>query len=85
MLLRLLGEALTRAQRLPAADGLTASAIARRAQLDADADRAELARVATTSDEIRYGGHVPGTSDLEATVAAAQTLLARLAKQEARR
>jgi hypothetical protein len=85
MLLRLLGEALTRAQRLPAADGLTATAIARRAQLDADADRAELARVATTSDEIRYGGQVPGTSDLEATVAAAQTLLARLAKQEARR
>ena len=37
MLLRLLGEALTRAHRLPAADGLTAGAIARRADLDSDA------------------------------------------------
>ena len=32
MLLRLLGEALTRAERLPAAEGLTAAAIVRRAQ-----------------------------------------------------
>ena len=39
MLLRLLGESLTRAHRLPAADGLTASAIARRADLEDAGDR----------------------------------------------
>ena len=78
MLLRLLGEALARAQRLPAADGLTADAIARRARLDTDADRAELAQVARTADEIRYADRVPPASTLEATVAAARTLLARI-------
>jgi len=80
MLLRLLGEALTRAQRLPAADGLTAGAIARRARLDADADRAGLAQVAQTSDEIRYAGRVPADAELEATVMQAKGLLAKFAR-----
>jgi hypothetical protein len=80
MLLRLLGEALTRAHRLPAADGLTAEAIARRAQLDAETDRAGLAHVARTSDEIRYGGRVPPEEDLRATVEQAKSLLARFAR-----
>ena len=80
MLLRLLGEALTRAHRLPAADGLTASAIAARAQLDAEGDRAELARVAGASDEIRYASRVPENSALEETVERAKSLLARFAK-----
>ena len=85
MLLRLLGEALTRAHRLPAADGLTAGAIARRAELDADADRAELARIARTSDEVRYADQVPADDELERTVATAQSLLARFAKLGGRR
>lgn len=80
MLLRLLGEALTRAHRLPAAQGLTAGAIARRAQLEAQADRAELAQVALTSDEIRYADRVPPQSDLETTVDKAKALLARFAR-----
>jgi hypothetical protein len=80
MLLKLLGEALTRAHRLPAADGLTAGAIARRAQLDAESDRAELARVAATSEEIRYAGRTPPESALEAVVAQAKALLARFAR-----
>jgi len=80
MLLRLLGEALTRAHRLPAADGLTAHDIARRARLDAEADRAQLARVAATSDEIRYGGHAPPEPEIEGAVEAAKMLLAKLAK-----
>ena len=80
MLLRLLGEALTRAHRLPAADGLTADAIARRAQLEAESDRAALARVARTSDEIRYGGRMPPDADLQATVEHAKSLLARFAR-----
>jgi hypothetical protein len=80
MLLRLLGEALTRAQRLPAADGLTAAAIARRARLDAEADRAELARVAAMSDQVRYAGRMPADDDLERTVTSARALLARFAK-----
>jgi hypothetical protein len=85
MLLRLLGEALTRAHRLPAADGLTAGAIARRADLDAEADRAELARVAALSDEVRYAGRVPTPGDIERTVASAQALLAKFAKLGGRR
>jgi hypothetical protein len=80
MLLKLLGEALTRAHRLPAADGLTAGAIARRAQLDAETDRDELAGVAVTSERIRYAGQVPPESALEATVERAKALLARFAR-----
>lgn len=85
MLLRLLGEALVRARRLPAADGLTAGAIARRAQLDSDADRDELARVAQTSDEIRYADRVPPPETLEESVARARALLAKVAAPGARR
>lgn len=84
MLLRLLGEALTRAHRLPAADGLTADAIARRAQLDAETDRSGLARVAQTSDEIRYGNRVPPDADLHAIVEQAKALLARFARLRGR-
>jgi hypothetical protein len=80
MLLRLLGEALTRAHRLPAAQGLTAGAIARRARVEAQADRAELAQVALTTDEIRYADRVPPEADLEATVDKAKALLARFAR-----
>ena len=85
MLLRLLGEALSRAQRLPAADGLTAGAIARRAQLDAEADRAALSQIATVSDEVRYADRVPPAGDLERTVDTARSLLARIAKSGGRR
>jgi len=80
MLLRLLGEALTRSQRLPAAQGLTAGAIARRARLDAEADRDGLAQIALTTDEIRYADRVPPRADLEATVEKAKSLLARFAR-----
>ena len=80
MLLKLLGEALTRAHRLPAADGLTAGAIARRAQLDAETDREELAGVAQTSERIRYAGQVPPEPALETTVEEAKALLARFAR-----
>lgn len=80
MLLRLLGEALTRAERLPAAEGLTAAAIVRRANLDSDKEREELAHVATTADAIRYGGNKPADDALEGTVASARTLLARFAR-----
>ena len=38
LLLKLLGEALTRSHRLPAADGLTAAALVRQARLDSEAD-----------------------------------------------
>ena len=80
MLLRLLGEALTRADRLPAADGLTAGAIVRRANLDSDDEREDLARVAATADAVRYGGNPPPEESLEVTVASARTLLARFAR-----
>jgi hypothetical protein len=80
MLLKLLGEALTRANRLPGADGLTAGAIVRRAQLDDDADRAALASVASTADEIRYASRKPPDERLEHTVESAKSLLARFAR-----
>jgi len=79
MLLRLLGEALTRAHRLPAADGLTAHAIARRAQLDTADERAELERLAATADEVRYADRRPAEEALEGTVGAAKVLLGKYA------
>jgi hypothetical protein len=78
MLLRLLGEALTRAHRLPAADGLTANAIVRRAQIG-DEERAELARVARVADAVRYAPARPDEAALEGTVGVAKSLLARFA------
>jgi hypothetical protein len=80
MLLRLLGEALTRAQRLPAAEGLTARAIARRAELDSADERAELERVASTADEVRYAERQLADETLEGSVAAAKSLLDKFAR-----
>jgi hypothetical protein len=85
MLLRLLGEALTRAERLPAADGMTATAIARRASLDSEQERAELAQLAATADTVRYGHDPPPDDTLEGTVAAAKSLLEKIARLAGRR
>lgn len=83
LLLKLLGEALTRAQRLPAADGLTASALVRRAQLDSDEQRAELERVASAAEAVRYAPRPPETERLEGAVSAARALLERIARAKA--
>ncbi|HEV7608167.1 MAG TPA: hypothetical protein VGO61_12565 [Steroidobacteraceae bacterium] len=80
MLLRLLGEALTRSGRLPAAEGLTAAAIVRRAHLDSEDERDELAGVATIADSVRYGERQPADEALEGTVAAARRLLEKFAR-----
>jgi hypothetical protein len=80
MLLRLLGEALTRSGRLPAADGLTAAAIARSARLDSESEREDLTLVATSADSIRYGDHKPPDDALEGTVTAARKLLEKFAR-----
>jgi hypothetical protein len=81
MLLRLLGEALTRAHRLPAAEGLTATAIAQRARVDEEPEREELRRVAATADAVRYGGRPPPDDALEGAVDAARALLAKFARR----
>jgi hypothetical protein len=80
MLLRLLGEALARAQRLPAAEGLTASVIARRARLDDEADRAGLRQLAATADAVRYSSRPPPPVALEGAESVGRTLLARLTR-----
>ena len=80
MLLRLLGDALSRAHRLPAPEGLTASAIARRARLEDEADRARLAQVAAAAEQARYAPEPPGTTELEAAVDAARGLLGKFAR-----
>lgn len=85
MLLKLLGEALVRTRRLPAADGLTASALVRRAQLELEDDRAALARVAGTAEQVRYGARAPGDDALEGAVTAARDLLGKLAPASGRR
>jgi hypothetical protein len=85
MLLRLLGEALTRADRLPAAEGLTAGAIVRRASLDSEDEREELARVAVTADAVRYGSTKPPDESLEGAVVSARTLLTRFARAPGKR
>jgi hypothetical protein len=85
MLLRLLGEALTRAERLPAAEGLTAAAIVRRASLDSENERAELGQVADTADTVRYGNRKLSDDKLEGAVTAAKALLAKFARLAAGR
>jgi hypothetical protein len=80
MLLRLLGEALARAQRLPAADGLTAGAIVRQANLDVDADRAALAQVARAAEQLRYAAQPPPDDAIEGSVSGARELLGRLGR-----
>jgi hypothetical protein len=81
MLLRLLGEALTRSQRLPAADGLTAAAIANRARLDSNEEREELRRVGATADAVRYAPAAPPDEAIEGTVDAAKALLEKFVRQ----
>ena len=80
MLLRLIGEALTRAHRLPAADSMPAGAIARRARLDSEAERAELARVANTAEQLRYAPRQPGDEEIQAAIDAARELLGKFAR-----
>lgn len=81
MLLRLLGEALTRTQRLPAADGLTAAAIAHRARLDSDEEREELRRVGATAEAVRYAAATPPDEAIEGTVEAGRALLEKFIRQ----
>ncbi len=85
MLLRLLGESLTRAHRLPASEGLTATAIARRAELEETADRAGLERVASVAEQVRYAPQAPGSSALEDAVKLARELLAKFARLPVKR
>jgi hypothetical protein len=82
LLLKLLGEALTRSHRLPAADGLTAGALVRQARLDSQAERAGLERVAATAEAVRYGPRTPDPQDLEGAVSAARALLDKLAARK---
>jgi hypothetical protein len=84
MLLRLLGEALTRSRRLPAAEGLTARAIARRAELDSAEERAGLETVAATAEEVRYAERQLPDDTLEQAVDAAKALLAKLTRVDRR-
>ena len=80
MLLRLLGEALTRAHRLPASEGLTASAHrAPRASSRRPPIETTLAQVAAvTADAVRYAPRAPPNETLEAAVAHARTLLGQV-------
>jgi hypothetical protein len=80
MLLRLLGEALTRAHRLPASAGMTAGAISRRAELESPEERAELTSVARVADEVRYAPTTPPDDLLASTVERAKALLGQFAR-----
>ena len=80
LLLRLLGEALTRSQRLPSAAGLTAAALVRQAKLDSEQDRAELEQVASAAEAVRYAPRQPEPERLEGAVASARGLLDKLAR-----
>jgi hypothetical protein len=85
MMLKLLGEALSRSRRLPAPEGLTARAITRRARLDDESDRAALARVATAAEQAKYSPHEPDSAELEHAVTDARELLGKLARLPAER
>lgn len=85
MLLKLLGEALAREQRLPAADGLTAAALVRQARLDADDDRESLSQVARAAEQVRYAEQAPADDALEGAVSRARGLLAKFTRPGGRR
>ncbi len=80
LLLRLLGEALMRAQRLPSAAGLTAGALVRQAKLDSEQDRAELEQVAAAAEAVRYSPREPEPDRLEGAVSSAKSLLDKFAR-----
>lgn len=80
LLLRLLGEALTRAQRLPSAAGLTAGALVRQAKLDSEQDRAELEQVAAAAEAVRYAPRTPAPERLEGAVSSARALLDKVTR-----
>ena len=80
MLLKLLGEALSRAHRLPAPEGLTAAELARRARLESEGDRAGLERVAAAAEQVRYAPAPPDDAVIEGAVDEARELLGRVAK-----
>jgi hypothetical protein len=82
MMLRLLGEALSRVHRLPPADGMTANNLVRQARLDAETQRANLANVAGVSERARYAAQTPGDEQLEAAVSSARELLTAIARTE---
>jgi hypothetical protein len=84
MLLRLLGEALTRAQRLPPAEGLTASAIAGRARLDSAEERAALRAVGATAEAVRFAAASPPDAAIEGTVVTAKALLENFTRRGSR-
>jgi hypothetical protein len=79
LMLKLLGEALTRAHRLPAADGLTAATLVRQAKLDTDDDRRALDSLARTADAVRYGPQQPEEEKLQGAVSTARSLLDKFA------
>jgi hypothetical protein len=80
MMLTLLGEALARARRLPAADSLPAGEIARRARLETEAERVELAQVASTAEKVRYAPQPPAEQDIDGAVTTARELLGKFAR-----
>ena len=84
MLLRLLGEALTRAQRLPAADGLTATAIAGAPASIRRTNAKRLRRVGATAEVVRYAAAPPPDEAIEGTVVTAKALLEKFARQGSR-
>ncbi|MDF3020365.1 MAG: hypothetical protein K0Q92_1668 [Steroidobacteraceae bacterium] len=82
LLLQLLGEALTRANRLRTAAGLTAGALVRQARLDSAEERAELEQVASTAEAVRFAPSQPDAGKLEGAVTAARSLLDKLTRAD---
>jgi hypothetical protein len=85
LLLKLLGEALTRADRLPAADGLTASELARRARLEDGDDREALVSLSRIAEVARYAPEPPSPETLEDAERSGRGLLGKFAPRERRR
>jgi hypothetical protein len=85
LLLKLLGEALTRADRLPAPEGLTPSDLARRARLEEPGDRDALASLSRTAEIARYAAEPPPSETLEDAERTGRALLGKFGMRERRR
>jgi hypothetical protein len=78
LVLRILLDLLTRARRLPPADGLTARELGALAELPGAQDRERFRELALVAERARYAGAAPPASAIEAVVTYARELASRL-------
>jgi hypothetical protein len=78
VLLRLVTDALTRAERLPPAGSLTVREVVRAARIDAGAEREHLRRLTEAAERARFAASEPSEAEIAPALAGGRRLLAAL-------